>query len=661
LSFFSVFCYIGRCAWDLLSTPIRGQALGSLNVMKNLRFSTALVCVAALCAPSLLGQGSVLSNVPPSVRIAEPTNGATFLAPADISIFAVPTDLDGSIQSVEFFSGTNSLGVVTNNPLAMSPLNPWHLFWTNVPPGAYALRAKATDNGGAVGWSEAVRISVLGPGGQQVVNVMATDPDAEEIPVVPPGMGLLQRMNPAVFTISRAGDTNGPLTVFFSLGGTASNGIDYAQVPNSVVIPAGALSTDVTIFPIDDFIVEGTETVILKLDLPVCAAIFPPPADCYVLGRAASAIAYIHDNDTNPPPPIVTVVATDPDASEIPVVPPWLDIPQRIDDGVFRISRTGDTTDSLTVYFHLSGTASNGIDYAKVDESVTIPAGASSAGVVIDPIDDFEVEGTETVLLALQPIDCAAGVVSSLSCYQIGSPRAAVVFIHDNDSNALPRVVITQPTNGTEFTFPSLVHIDADVADADGYVSHVDFFANGVKIGEENIDYFVEPPPGQTATFSFDWKDAAPGRYELVAQAIDNAGGIGVSAPVHIAIIGTNPPPVPIVTIVATDPFASEGGSNGVNTATFVVRRSGPTNESLLVTYRIGGSASNGIDYLELSGSLTIPAGEHRARIVVTPIDDKIKEGPETVVLELSVPPVAVGIVNTRLSTSSAFRGVLRL
>jgi len=90
-----------------------------------------------------------------------------------------------------------------------------------------------------------------------------------------------------------------------------------------------------------------------------------------------------------------------------------------------------------------------------------------------------------------------------------------------------------------------------------------------------------------------------------------------------------NPPPV--VNIVARDPFASEGTNFwGTNTATFVVRRSDGTNTDLTVFYDIGGTASNGVDYVALPGSVTIPAGRHSARIVVVPLDDADNELIET-------------------------------
>jgi len=55
------------------------------------------------------------------------------------------------------------------------------------------------------------------------------------------------------------------------------------------------------------------------------------------------------------------------------------------------------------------------------------------------------------------------------------------------------------------------------------------------------------------------------------------------------------------------------------------------------------------VDYEELPGVVTIPAGRRAAHIVVTPIDDTLSEGIETVVLRLRPPldpadtPYAIG------------------
>jgi hypothetical protein len=69
------------------------------------------------------------------------------------------------------------------------------------------------------------------------------------------------------------------------------------------------------------------------------------------------------------------------------------------------------------------------------------------------------------------------------------------------------------------------------------------------------------------------------------------------------------------------------------------VRRSGPTNGALAVYYHVDGTASNGVDYAELPGMVTIPAGHRAVEFKVVPIDDRLPERLETVVLRLRVPP----------------------
>jgi hypothetical protein len=87
---------------------------------------------------------------------------------------------------------------------------------------------------------------------------------------------------------------------------------------------------------------------------------------------------------------------------------------------------------------------------------------------------------------------------------------------------------------------------------------------------------------------------------------------------------------------MATDAVAREGTTN---TAAFRIRRTGPTNSALTVFYAIRGTAANGVDYVTIPNSLTIPAGRRGARIVITPIDDNLPERIETVRLRLTPPP----------------------
>lgn len=114
---------------------------------------------------------SVVTNLPPKVRLVEPRNGAVLLGPTNIAISASAFDPDGTVASVAFFEGTNSLGVVPTPPPLLVTNHfgvftikvPYSLTWSNVPAGTYALTAVATDNAGLSSTSAPVIITVLPP------------------------------------------------------------------------------------------------------------------------------------------------------------------------------------------------------------------------------------------------------------------------------------------------------------------------------------------------------------------------------------------------------------------------------------------------------------------------------------------------------------------
>jgi hypothetical protein len=93
-------------------------------------------------------------------------------------------------------------------------------------------------------------------------------------------------------------------------------------------------------------------------------------------------------------------------------------------------------------------------------------------------------------------------------------------------------VNLVSTTRGT-FSAPSNIILTADASDADGSVSKVEFFVNGIKIGD------VSDFP-----YSFLWNNVAVGTYRVTAKATDNAGLTSVSAPMEIIVNKPNIPPI---------------------------------------------------------------------------------------------------------------------
>ena len=105
--------------------------------------------------------------------------------------------------------------------------------------------------GGTIG--KAIGVGTITNDDLPVITVAATDADAGETTVV-------FASNPGTFTLTRAGDLTQAITVNYTLTGTATNGIDYSNLPGTVNFAAGDRTATVTVTPTDDNISEGTET-----------------------------------------------------------------------------------------------------------------------------------------------------------------------------------------------------------------------------------------------------------------------------------------------------------------------------------------------------------------------------------------------------------------
>jgi len=135
---------------------VPGQTTNSLAISPVNATNAALysVEVSGACN-TVTNQATLTLNAPPTVTIISPTNGATFIALANMTVLATAQSLYGTISKVDFFSGTNYIGAST----ATGP--PYFTLYTNVPPGNYTLTAIATDNLGATGTSAPVNITVV--------------------------------------------------------------------------------------------------------------------------------------------------------------------------------------------------------------------------------------------------------------------------------------------------------------------------------------------------------------------------------------------------------------------------------------------------------------------------------------------------------------------
>ncbi len=433
-----------------------------------MHMKTARILVALVLA---CGISAVQSA--PNVWLSSPTNNAVLYEPASIPLHAEASDTNG-IARLEFFAGSVSLGSAHSNMLNMT--------WTNVPAGSYVLKAVALNNSEVYGTSAPVNITVVS-NSLPLVSITVIDSHAAE----PADIG--------VFRLTRTGGTNESLLVNCVIGGTAETGHDYSNVFKVITIPAGALTADILITPIDDTLYESTETVVFSV----------LNSTNYRAGSPSSATVYLFDNETNQAP------------------------------GVSVFSPTNGASFLLPTNILLQAEAHDvdGSIYA-----VNFFRGTNLIG------SGTPINTAKTIFNFLWTNPPAGDPVITARAYdnfqKIGTSAPVQITISGNTtSNKPPSVSIYTPTNGSSFHAPTNIVIAVQAADNDGWISTVQFFANGTNLGTvTNYPWSTQP----VNPFYLTWFNPQPGTYSLTAKATDNAGAAKLSEPVSVTILSPNPP-----------------------------------------------------------------------------------------------------------------------
>ncbi|NQV02580.1 MAG: hypothetical protein HQ542_08045, partial [Bacteroidia bacterium] len=82
--------------------------------------------------------------------------------------------------------------------------------------------------------------------------------------------GAIEGCNDAIISFELLWPTTTPYPIPLTIGGTATNGVDYAFLNDTIFVPAGEDSTALVLHPFDDGIPEGSETFTLIARMPGC-------------------------------------------------------------------------------------------------------------------------------------------------------------------------------------------------------------------------------------------------------------------------------------------------------------------------------------------------------------------------------------------------------
>jgi uncharacterized delta-60 repeat protein len=441
------------------------------------------------------------------------------------------------------------------------------------------------------------------------------------------------------FRFQRSGDLSQPLEVFFQVaGGSATEGVDFATLARSAVIPAGRTSIDVPLIPIPDALAEGNETVTLIV----------ADATTYNIGSPNTATVTIREQAVA----VVTLAVTDATAGE------------PADTGVFTLTRTGLATDSLTVNFAVGGTASPA-DYAAIGTNVVFAAGSSTATITIAPIEDDYHETNETVIVQLLP---SPG-------YDLGATTQGEVTIGWNDGNNLPevsfalqraavpesggrsaqvmvqlsaeitgtnrapvkvqwRVVGGSATRGTDYTLESSGYLTFDIRQSLSQIINIPIQSDSLIEPTENIVLGLFDPDLFVTNYVTVTNGTIVSTNEVISRFPTNAF-LGSFQTHTLSIIDDD------LSVVSLNVVDSEAFETGQDPGSFVISRSGSTNQPQTVFFAVGGSAAQGSDYTAIGNSVVIPAGAQSVTLFLQPKDDPEEELDENAIVTLVAAPGA--------------------
>jgi hypothetical protein len=106
------------------------------------------------------------------------------------------------------------------------------------------------------------------------------------IPIAPKKISEKAARGGAVI-FKRKGDVSAPLTVGYSVIGTADNGIDHRLLTGEITFPAKKKTVKLTVKPLDDLELEGNETISIKVQ----------PGDDYTVALKSKANLTLVDNE----------------------------------------------------------------------------------------------------------------------------------------------------------------------------------------------------------------------------------------------------------------------------------------------------------------------------------------------------------------------------
>ena len=418
----------------------------------------------------------------------------------------------------------------------------------------------------------------------------------------------------AIFTVSLSNPSSLPTVIdIVTASGTADTS-DYADVTTTVTIAPGEMTATVSVPTIDDTMYELSEYFNITANV----------TSGNTSNIIASATGTITDNDLKP---IISI-------ANVTVVEGL--------DAIFTVSLSNPSSEATVITIVTTTGTANTLDYMDVITTITINPGETTATVSVQTIDDTTYELSEYFNITA---NVTSGSTNNLSASATG-------IITDNDNKPTVSIANVTVNEGLDAVFtvslsnPSSLDTVIDVATISGTADTSDY---------TTINTTVTISAGATAvTISIpttdDIIDEPNEDFSIIASV---TGGNTSNTTVNATGTILDDDAIPSVSIVATDPSATENIDSTFDPGLFTLRLSNPISIVTEVQYTVSGTATSGLDYTAVGASIVIPANTTLVTIPVSVLDDNLLEGNETVVITLNSTnnPVTIGSPSTATVT----------
>lgn len=482
-------------------------------------------------------QGALQLNLtmPPVVSITSPTAGAAFLVGSNISVTVSATAAVGSVTNVSLFRGNTLVGSLTAPPYIFSV--------SNSPVGSNSFVAVATDSIGQAGTSAAVPVLVANIGitiTAPVDNSLYLNPSSIALAAYTalPGGGSITNVSFFVDGALIGDDTSAPFSVTWSniTGGshrlTASGFDDSGNPYDAIPVFIGVGENLVPFGSTWKYLADGSNQ---------SNAWYGVNYDDSAWLIGAAELGY-GDGDE------ATVVPSGPAGNF------FITTYFRRSFAVSNIAAISD----LILWLEYDDGGAVYLNGQPLYRTANLPANAGYNTVTTGGAGE---DTTDALFVTVSNLVEGNNIIAA-EIHQQAPDSSDISFnlqlasLPVINRNQFPEVALTSPANNAAFGAPASINLAATASDADGSVTNVEFFADGVKVGEDS-----------SSPYSANWAGPSVGLHSLYAVATDNLGGSTRSATIRISVHNAGGTPLARIDSPANNTVA-EGPTNMLVTAT---------------------------------------------------------------------------------------------